>query len=117
VDQIPILGYTHCLSFLSIIGVQLLVVSEGCRSSFICGLCGIPFAGIGLGESVSGNTDRLIEPKNVEQLIEACAELIGNKDLRRRFGENGRETVKEQFSPDRMVDTIEEVYRKLLGQK
>jgi glycosyltransferase involved in cell wall biosynthesis len=57
----------------------------------------------------------LIEPKNVEQLTAACAELIGDKALREKLGCQGRESVKTRFAPDTMIDTIETVYRRLSG--
>ena len=62
------------------------------------------------------STGRLLEPKNVEQLTEACAELIEDRDLRERLGAAGREQVREKFAPATMVDVIEGVYRKALGQ-
>jgi glycosyltransferase involved in cell wall biosynthesis len=68
----------------------------------------------GAREVVNDNTGRLIEPKNIEQLIKACAELIGNYNLRKRLGEQGREAVKTKFAPKTMVDTIEDVYRKFI---
>jgi len=58
----------------------------------------------------------LIEPKNIEQLSKACAELIEDEDLRKKLGENGRKSVKEKFAPETMVDTIEDIYRKLLRE-
>ncbi len=64
---------------------------------------------------VNESTGRLIEPKNVPQLIGACAELIADKSLRERLGRAGQESVKTKFAPDTMVDTIEQVYRKLLA--
>ena len=85
--------------------------------AMLCGRPAISFDVDGAREVVNERTGRLIEPKNVEQLVEACAELIEDEGLRRQLGENGREFVKEMFSPDRMVDTIEAVYRKLLGQE
>jgi len=85
--------------------------------AMLCGRPAISFDVDGAREVVNENTGRLIEPKNVEQLIEACAELIENADLRRKLGEQGRESVKKKFAPDTMVDTIEEVYRNLLGNK
>ncbi len=81
----------------------------------LCGKPAISFDVDGAREVVNDNTGRLIEPKNVEQLTDACAELIEDKDLRERLGEQGRQSVKKKFAPDTMVDTIEEVYRKLLG--
>jgi glycosyltransferase involved in cell wall biosynthesis len=79
-------------------------------------LCGVPVVSFdvdGAREAVNENTGRLIEPKNVEQLTKACAELIENKNLRERLGKAGREFVKEKFAPEIMVDKIEDVYNKL----
>ena len=85
--------------------------------AMLCGRPAISFDVDGAREVVNENTGRLIEPKNVEQLIDACTELIENESLRKKLGEQGRESVKEKFAPDTMVDTIEEVYRKLLGKR
>ncbi len=82
--------------------------------AMLCGRPAVSFDVDGAREVVNEDTGRLIEPKNVEQLTRACAELIEDEDLRRRLGENGRESVKEKFSPETMVDTIEGVYQKLL---
>ena len=82
--------------------------------TMLCGKPTISFDVDGAREVVNENTGRLIEPKNVEQLTNACAELIEDEDLRKKLGENGREFVKEKFAPQIMVDTIEEIYRKLL---
>jgi glycosyltransferase involved in cell wall biosynthesis len=81
-------------------------------------LCGVPVVSFdvdGAREVVNEKTGRLIEPKNVEQLTAACAELIENKNLREKLGKAGREFVKERFAPEVMVDKIEEVYKKLLA--
>ncbi len=85
--------------------------------AMLCGRPAISFDVDGAREVVNENTGRLIEPKNVEQLIAACAELIEDESLRKRLGVQGRESVKEKFAPDTMVDTIEEVYRNLVGKK
>ena len=85
--------------------------------AMLCGKPAISFDVDGAREVVNENTGRLIEPKNVAQLIDACAELIENESLRRQLGQNGRESVKEKFTPERMVDTIEAVYHRLLEQK
>ncbi|MFC1793097.1 glycosyltransferase family 4 protein [Planctomycetota bacterium] len=85
--------------------------------AMLCGRPAISFDVDGAREVVNENTGRLIEPKNVEQLIDTCAELIEDKELRETLGRAGRESVKEKFAPDTMVDTIEEVYHKMLNQK
>jgi len=82
--------------------------------AMLCRKPAISFDVDGAREVVNENTGRLIEPKNVEQLTKACAELIKDKDLRERLGRSGREFVKEKFAPQMMVDTIEAVYRKLI---
>jgi glycosyltransferase involved in cell wall biosynthesis len=84
--------------------------------AMLCGKPAISFDVDGAREVVNENTGRLIEPKNIEQLIEACEELIEDESLRKKLGEQGRESVKKKFAPDTMVDTIEAVYKKLLGE-
>jgi len=84
--------------------------------AMLCGRPAISFDVDGAREVVNENTGRLIEPKNVEQLINACAELIEDADLRKKLGGQGRESVKKKFAPDTMVDAIEAVYEKLLHE-
>jgi len=85
--------------------------------AMLCAKPAVSFDVDGAREVVNENTGRLIEPKNVERLITACAELIENTDLRNKLGKSGRESVKEKFAPKTMVDTIEEVYQKLLKEE
>jgi len=82
--------------------------------AMLCGKPAISFDIDGASEVVNPDTGRLIEPGNVEELAEACAELIANENLRIKLGENGRNFVREKFSPKTMVDTIEKVYKELI---
>ncbi|MGD2093862.1 MAG: glycosyltransferase family 4 protein [Phycisphaerales bacterium] len=82
--------------------------------AMLCSRPAISFDVDGAKEVVNDNTGRLIEPKNIEQLTTACAELIEDENLRKKLGENGRASVKEKFAPETMVDTIEKVYHNLL---
>lgn len=82
--------------------------------AMLCAKPAISFDVDGAKEVVNEETGRLIQPKNVEQLTKACAELIEDKDIRDKLGKAGREFVKEKFAPGKMVDTIEAVYEKLL---
>ena len=84
--------------------------------AMLCGKPTVSFDVDGAKEVVDETTGRLIEPRNVELLTKACAELIENENLRKKLGWQGRESVKEKFAPEKMVDTIEAVYKKLLGQ-
>jgi glycosyltransferase involved in cell wall biosynthesis len=83
--------------------------------AMLCARPAISFDVDGAREVVNETTGRLIEPKNVPQLIEACAELIADKTLRERLGQAGRESVRTKFAPDVMVDTIEKVYAQLVA--
>jgi len=85
--------------------------------AMLCGKPAISFDIDGAREVVNENTGFLVEPRNVEQLTKACAELIENNDLRDKLGTAGRESVKEKFAPETMVDKIEAVYQKLVGNK
>jgi glycosyltransferase involved in cell wall biosynthesis len=82
--------------------------------ALLCGKPALSFDIDGASEVINPDTGRLIEPENIEQLTDACAELIANENLRTRLGKNGREFVKEKFSPQVMVDKIEELYQRLL---
>jgi len=81
--------------------------------AMLCGKPAVSFDVDGAKEVVNETTGRLIEPRNVKQLTKACAELIEDEQLRKKLGKQGRESVKEKFAPEKMVDTIEAVYRKL----
>ncbi len=83
--------------------------------AMLCSRPAISFDVDGAREVVNENTGRLIEPKNVRQLIDACAELIADKPLRERLGRQGCDSVRQKFAPDTMVDTIEAVYKQLLS--
>ncbi|MDD5011055.1 MAG: glycosyltransferase family 4 protein [Phycisphaerae bacterium] len=82
--------------------------------AFLCGKPAISFDIDGANEVVNPDTGRLIEPENVEQLTDACAELIADEKLRTKLGAKGRDFVKEKFSPKIMVDKIEKIYEKIV---
>lgn len=82
--------------------------------AMLCGKPVVSFDVDGAKEVVNPSTGFLIEPKNIGQLVDACGKLLEDTALRQRLGENGRVFVKEKFSPDTMVNTIEQVYRRLM---
>jgi glycosyltransferase involved in cell wall biosynthesis len=81
----------------------------------LCGKCVVSFDIDGAKEVVNERTGRLIAAEDVEGLVAACDELIGDAELRERLGAAGRSEVERKFAPATMVDVIEEVYRKLAG--
>jgi glycosyltransferase involved in cell wall biosynthesis len=82
--------------------------------AMLCGKAAISFDIDGACEVVNPDTGRLTEPENIEQLTDACAELITNESLRTKLGQAGREFVREKFAPEVMVDKIEQLYKRLL---
>ncbi|UCC21616.1 MAG: glycosyltransferase, partial [Planctomycetota bacterium] len=84
--------------------------------AMLCAKPAVSFDVDGAREVVNESTGRLIQPRNIEQLTTACAELLENEDLRDKLGRAGRESVKQKFAPETMVDTIEAVYKKLLEE-
>ncbi len=61
-----------------------------------------------------GRTGYLYEYANVEMLAEKVLALLADGDLRREMGENGRCRVEENFTWDRVVDMLLELYGKLV---
>ena len=82
----------------------------------LCGKPAISFDIDGAKEVVNENTGRLIPAEDMEALTAACNELADNVELRQTLGQNGKQAVTKQFAPDTMVDTIEQVYNKLMKQ-
>lgn len=82
--------------------------------AMLCSRPAISFDVDGAREVVNDQTGRLVRPMQVGDLVEACAELIQDPALREQLGRNGLQQVREKFAPDKMVDTIEGVYRSLV---
>ena len=85
--------------------------------AMLCSRPAVSFDVDGAREVVNENTGRLIKPKDVEQLTAVCAELIADRPLRERLGQGGRRLVQDKFSPQTMVDTIEQVYRRVIASQ
>ena len=60
-----------------------------------------------------GETGFLIRPGDTPALAAAVIRLLRDKALAARMGEQGRERVREQFTEERMVQQIEQLYREL----
>lgn len=63
---------------------------------------------------LDGKTGFLIKPGDTNGLLEALTTLISNPSLRKTMGENGRKIALENFSQTKMVESIYELYKKLL---
>jgi glycosyltransferase involved in cell wall biosynthesis len=80
--------------------------------------CGLPVVSTTVGsieEAVQDRTTGLIvPPKNSTALAAALRELLDNADLRQRFGSEGRKAAVARFGLDRMLDRMEEQFRRLV---
>ncbi len=62
----------------------------------------------------SGRCGLLVPPRDPQALGAAAAMLAGDPELRRRFGDQGRDRARELFSIDAMVRRILDVYEEIL---
>ena len=62
---------------------------------------------------LDGETGLLARAGDVNALTEAVIRLLQDKGLAHRMGMRGRELVKERFSEARMVQQLDELYRRL----
>lgn len=93
--------------------------NEGVPQSIMQAMaCGIPVISTPIGsitEAVSdGETGLIIPAQNADRLASSISTLIGNEELRRRYGANAREKAMHQFGKDRMLDRMQEVFDSVL---
>lgn len=70
----------------------------------------------GFKEVVVDNETGIIVPRgNVESIAYALQSLICDKELRKKFGKNGRQRVEELFDFQKNVDVMEELYKELMA--
>ncbi len=61
----------------------------------------------GVPEAITdGETGRLTEPGNVQELSAALVKLLADDGLRRRMGEKAHQVAKEKFSQEKMVEGV-----------
>lgn len=65
---------------------------------------------------IEGETGFLLAPGDLAGLTARLLELSGDPALRARLGERGRALVREQFPVERMVQSLQTLYRKLAAR-
>ena len=65
---------------------------------------------------VPDETGLLVEPADAKGLAAAIVRLLKDADLRKQFGQAGRERVTEHFGVDRLVDGTLEAYRRIAAR-
>jgi len=64
---------------------------------------------------VAGEVGLVVPPRAPDSLAKAIARLIDDPDLRIRFGAAGRRRVENHFSTEKRIDSLEALYRNVLG--
>jgi len=79
--------------------------------AMLCGKPVISFDIDGAKEVVNERTGILVEPEDVQGLIDAQDKLIGDADLREQLGAAGRRFCRREFDHELMVEKTEKFYK------
>jgi glycosyltransferase involved in cell wall biosynthesis len=83
--------------------------------AMLAGRCVVSFDVDGAREVVDSRTGVLVQPTDAAGLRTAIQVLASSPDLRAKLGAAGRERCRERFDHRRMVERIEELYRRLVS--
>jgi len=83
--------------------------------------CGVPVIVSNVGGLkdlvINGKTGLLVNVDDVDQLTSAIHFLLNNGEETRRMGLRGKQLVKSNFSIEKMIEKIEELYEKVIKQR
>lgn len=65
----------------------------------------------------ANSTGYIVERRNIKQIADALEKLIENRELRIKFGKNGRERVISNYDWKQNVKNMEDIYNFMLQQK
>ena len=77
--------------------------ANACGTSVICS------KGCGIADAIDGKTGFAVH-NDKDQLRDAIIKVLSDKELRRRFGEEGMRLVREEFGWDKVVLDVEKIY-------
>ena len=66
---------------------------------------------------INGKTGFLVKKEDPFLIAEKVIHLYNNPELRKKFGSAGRSLIQQKYSITQMLDSIEELYEKLLNDK
>lgn len=82
--------------------------------------CGLPVVASNVGGIYSlikdGKNGFLVPPKDPESLKEAILKLLNNKKMAESFGVFSQEIARDNFSLDKLISKVEEVYKKTIDK-
>ena len=64
---------------------------------------------------IDGETGLLVPPMDVDAMVKALVELVGDRELQVRLGSAGRKRAEQNYSVENYVSRLDGLYRKLLG--
>ena len=79
--------------------------------------CGVPVVGFSVGgipEQVTEDYGILVKPKDTEALAEAVEKLLNDDELRKKFSENCRKRVLQNYTIEKFTDNYIKVYNNAL---
>ena len=79
--------------------------------------CGTPVISTGEHISKEGLDGILVVPKDPEKLAKAIEKVLGDKELREKYGKCGRKLIEKQFSCESNVKKLVKLYNDILNTK
>lgn len=83
--------------------------------------CGLPVVATNVGGIpdvvVDGETGVLVPPRDVAAMAAAVRRLLTNKGLRKRMGAAGKARADREFSAERYVADVQELYERVLAER
>ena len=83
--------------------------------------CGLPVVATAVGGTpeiiVDGNTGLLIQPNSPEELRDAILAVFTNSGLSKKFGENGRQFVVQNYSLDKVSEQLANLYHHICDER
>jgi glycosyltransferase involved in cell wall biosynthesis len=79
-----------------------------------CGLPVIVSDGVGISFDIVENDAGVVVKKDAKEFADAILELLKNKELSSKIGENGRKFVKNKYFPDALADDFLRQYEKII---
>lgn len=72
---------------------------------------------VGISDVVARTESGRVIQKDVTACADAITEILGNSKMAKRFGENGRRAVAENFSPQRVAERMLREYNEIIKNK
>ena len=123
-EKVQFLGYqNNILEILRSMDIFILPsLWEGMPNAILEAMAaGLPVVATNVGGTpevvVDGETGFLVPPRDPEALANAIKLLIDDPELRKKFGQAGRERVERHFTIQETVRKTEELYLRLLAEK